>query len=154
MGIVYILRLNENKFYIDYAETQKTFDMQIWLHFSDVNIGWTEKYKPMSIYKIHNNCKKEDSEKYTKIMMSKYGIENVRGGIYKKTELDNIDVEILSKELRIDIQTQDDIDIWHCKNCDREYDDEQEYREHEYNCIRRINICYKCDKRGHFTSDC
>lgn len=178
---VYILRLEENKYYIEGIDVDnkcndddKYNDEHLCqkINFQISLNDWIIKYKPISIYKIYHNCDKEDVNKYTKIMMSKYGIENVRGGVYNKIELTEMQTMILNTEienekecnncgkrghLKIDCMNKKLIkeeEEWVCQICDMDFDDENDALEHKYICRRRHNICYMCNKRGHYVSEC
>jgi hypothetical protein len=157
MIIVYILRLCENKFYIDsidvdkYANQIEEITKNIQIHIDGYDIEWTRLYKPIGIYQIYKNCNIEDENKYTKIMMSKYGIDNVRGGIYKDLKLTETEMIILMNEI---IESEKDGENWCCSICDRDFEEEYELMEHEYICKKNLNICYRCNKKGHYDSDC
>ena len=79
MVFIYILLLNENKYYIG-----KTHDpyQRIQSHFSGKGSAFTRKYKPINIEYILKNQDDFDEDKYTLLYMSKHGIENVRGGSF------------------------------------------------------------------------
>ena len=51
------------------------------------------------MYKIIPNCDEYDLDKYVKIFMNNYGIENVRGGSYSSPELSEEEKFILKREL-------------------------------------------------------
>lgn len=101
MEYIYILKLKNNKYYIG-----KTFnvDNRYEQHLNGIGSSWTKKYKPISILKKILSTSPFDEDKYVKEYMSKYGIDNVRGGSYTSIELDNISLLTLEKEL------------WHSKN--------------------------------------
>ena len=65
-----------------------------------IGAAWTNKFKPIKIEKTYENCDDFDEDKYTKIYMNKYGIENVRGGAYVQIEMDQNTIELLKKELK------------------------------------------------------
>ena len=79
MVFIYILLLNENKYYIG-----KTHDpyKRISTHFNSGGSAWTRKYKPVNIECILKDCDSFDEDKYTLKYMEKYGITNVRGGSF------------------------------------------------------------------------
>jgi hypothetical protein len=101
MEYIYILKLKNNKYYIG-----KTFnvDNRYEQHLNGIGSSWTKKYKPLSILKKILSTSPFDEDKYVKEYMSKYGIDNVRGGSYTSIELDEISLLTLQKEL------------WHSKN--------------------------------------
>ena len=60
---------------------------------------WTKKYKPIKIIKLIENCDEFDEDKYTKIYMNKFGINNVRGGSYTKIILCQKEISFIEKEI-------------------------------------------------------
>lgn len=102
MTNIYILRLKGGKFYVGKSDNP----MKRWQeHLEGKGSAWTRKYKPVSVEKIIPNASDFDEDKYTKEMMAKHGIENVRGGAYVAESLDEIQEEALLREL------------WGAKNC-------------------------------------
>jgi len=101
MEFIYILKLKNNKYYIG-----KTLNVEnrYEQHLNGNGSSWTKKYKPISIIKQIKSTSQFDEDKYVKEYMSKYGIENVRGGTYSSIELDEVSLFQLQKEL------------WHSKN--------------------------------------
>lgn len=102
MVSIYILKLENDKYYIG-----KTNDVNARLleHLECDGSAWTKKYKPIRVLKVINNASHFDEDKYTKEYMSKYGIDNVRGGTYVKEKLDPVEIKTLQKE------------IWASTNC-------------------------------------
>jgi len=95
--IIYILKLENDKYYIG-----KTHDIIKRLHFHKNNLGseWTKKYKYKSVIKTINSNSPFDEDKYVKIYMDKYGIDNVRGGSYNQIILSSEQKNNLIKELQ------------------------------------------------------
>lgn len=163
MVTIYILRLNDNKFYVDSEIEGESKEKKIECmdlnnipnvirkHIDGYGGEWTKKYTPISIYKVIKKSNKRDVNKYTKIMMSKYGIENVRGGAYNSIKLNEIDNLLLTNEITRGERCEDN---WICNICDKEFDEEDELMEHIYYCKEKQNICYRCNKRGHYISEC
>jgi hypothetical protein len=95
---IYILQLKEGKYYVG-----KTDNPIFYLDFHSKASGepeWTQLYKPISIIEFIPNCDYYDEDKYTKIYMNKYGIENVRGGTFLQTVLDGNTIKLLEKMIR------------------------------------------------------
>ena len=94
--IIYILELENKKYYIgktnDFARRFKE-------HLSGKGSEWTKKYKPIKTLNIIENASSYDEDKYTKEMMFKYGIDNVRGGTYITTYLSKNQREFIKREL-------------------------------------------------------
>jgi predicted GIY-YIG superfamily endonuclease len=180
MEYIYILQLEKNKYYIGKT---KNIEKRYKEHKDGTGSKWTKKYKPIKIINTFETISQFDEDKYVKEYMSKYGIENVRGGSYVSLELDDISIITLQKE------------IWHSKNlctrCGRNSHfvencyaikdingniiDEESYSEEsdyiycceycdnefdtEYNCIKHEKYCKKrpcdiCGKKGHRETNC
>ena len=93
---VYILKCNQGKYYVG-KTNNATY--RINNHFDGGGSSWTKKYSPISVDKIYKNCSNFDEDKYTKEYMSKYGIENVRGGSYTSIKLDDVTISQIEKEI-------------------------------------------------------
>ena len=97
MVAIYILKCINDKYYI--GKTNDCVKYRFKKHKKGRGAIWTKKYIPVEILKVYNNCDNFDEDKYTKIYMDKYGIDNVRGGSYTKLKLNNNTIEFLQKEL-------------------------------------------------------
>jgi len=97
METIYILKLKENKYYIGKT---KNIEKRWNDHIAGNGSGWTKKYKPISLIKTVLSTSYFDEDKYVKEYMSKYGIENVRGGTYSNIDLDDNCISVLEKEIR------------------------------------------------------
>lgn len=86
MVFIYVLELENNKYYVG-----KTLNPYFRLenHFNNNGSQWTKLYKPIKLLELIPNCDDYDEDKYTKIYMDKYGIDNVRGGAYTTIKLNN-----------------------------------------------------------------
>lgn len=49
------------------------------------------------MYKLRTDCDDYDEDKYTKIYIDKYGIDNVRGGSYVQVNFDDSTVDSLNR---------------------------------------------------------
>jgi len=97
MTNIYILRLEGKKYYVGKSEDiTKRFRQ----HMNGNGSAWTRKYKPISLEKTIENASPFDEDKITKEYMSKYGIDNVRGGSYVEIELSEFHKEALNMEIR------------------------------------------------------
>jgi hypothetical protein len=103
---------------------------------------WTKKYKPLSVEKIIPNASPFDEDKYTIEYMDKYGIDNVRGGIYVSEALDELQRYTIKKSIwgANDCCTQcgrkghfvknckatkdiyEEKDVFNCRYCDKEFE--------------------------------
>ena len=79
MVYIYILLLKQQKYYVG-----KTINPNYRIndHLSEIGSYWTNKYKPLNILCLIDNCDDSDENKYTIETMKKYGINNTRGGIF------------------------------------------------------------------------
>jgi len=96
MSTIYVLRLQQGKFYV--GRTLKPVQERFQEHLDGGNMcsEWTKRYPPIEIMnQTPGDGYDEDSE--TVRMMSKYGIENVRGGIYSQTKLSPETIALLNK---------------------------------------------------------
>lgn len=139
MVYIYILKLQHDKYYVGKTNNP---DFRLDQHFHAGGSAWTKLHKPISIDKIYADCDDFDEDKYTKIYMSNYGIDDVRGGSYCQVTLDDASVEVLNKELL----GASDV----CYNCGR--------TGHFINsCPDKKNkkiMCDKCGRYGHISNDC
>ena len=95
---LYVLKLIKGKYYV--GITYKNISVRVYQHEIGIGSEWTKLYKPISIIETlkTNNIFEED--KYTKMYMNKFGIENVRGGSYTKINLEEYQKKALELELR------------------------------------------------------
>ena len=93
MVFIYVLKLKNNKYYVGKTNyPEKRLEEHV-----KGSCSWTKKYKPIGIEKIIPNCDDYDEDKYTRIYMDKYGVENVRGGSYCNIILEEEIVRTLNK---------------------------------------------------------
>jgi predicted GIY-YIG superfamily endonuclease len=93
---IYILKLQNDKYYIGKTDNVEKRFLE---HVNGKGSTWTQLYKPISVEKIISNSSPFDEDKYVKEYMSKYGIENVRGGSYVREILDEVSRFSLQKEI-------------------------------------------------------
>lgn len=98
MVYIYILKLQKNKYYVGKTNYP---NFRINEHFNSEASEWTKLYKPIEVFRLIPNCDDYDEDKYTKIYMDKYGIDNVRGGSFVSRELDTFTIKLLSKKTKI-----------------------------------------------------
>ena len=94
MVYIYILQLEQGKYYIGKTSNP---DFRIEQHFQCGGAIWTKKYKPLNALEIIPDCDDYDEDKYTRIYMDKYGIDNVRGGSFCEVILDESTIQLLEK---------------------------------------------------------
>jgi predicted GIY-YIG superfamily endonuclease len=110
--IIYVLRLEYGCWYIGYT---RNFYQRMGQHFNGHGSLWTKQYKPLSIHHIEEgNTDNEDI--LTLKFMEKYGIKNVRGGIWASPDLldDQIrDIEnIINRPVKNENKNYGDAEIW------------------------------------------
>lgn len=174
---IYILRLKGGKYYVGKTDNiLKRYDE----HVAGKGSSWTRKYKPIGIEKTISNASVFDEDRYTKEYMSKYGIENVRGGSYVQVELDDVQMDALKTEIwgakdactrcgrkghfvkdcyaRSDVsgnEIEEEEEVWVCEKCDQEFDTYHECEQHERRCgSYSSGACYRCGRTGHLVADC
>jgi hypothetical protein len=91
---IYVLELVEGKYYVGKTNNP---GFRIDQHFHSGGAVWTRKYRPIRIIEIINDCDDYDEDKYTRMYMDNYGIENVRGGSFCEEVLDETTVKMLEK---------------------------------------------------------
>jgi len=94
MFYIYVLELEQNKYYVGKTNN---INFRIQDHINSNGSSWTKKYKPIRILEIISNADDYDEDKYTRIYMDKFGIDNVRGGSYVTINLDYNTVNQLKK---------------------------------------------------------
>ena len=94
MTTIYILELNNDKFYV--GKTTNT-NLRIQQHFSASGSAWTRKYKPVRIIDQFIEKDTFDEDKHTLQYMCKYGIDNVRGGSFCQVVLTKETQSIIEK---------------------------------------------------------
>jgi len=95
---LYVLKLVKGKYYV--GITWKSIQTRINQHKKGKGAEWTKLYEPVDIIESlkTNNIFEED--KYTKMYMNKFGIENVRGGSYSKINLEEYQIKAIELELK------------------------------------------------------
>ena len=159
MVCIYILKLQDNKYYVGKTDN---FEKRKHEHINGIASCWTKKYKLISVEQIIKDASPYDEDKYTIEYMGKYGINNVRGGVYVKEALDSNEIYNINKQIwgATDCCTQcgrkghfvknckfiKDINgldiyekVWACDNCNKEYDDKSECATHEKICKSKLN---------------
>ena len=165
---IYILKLENNKYYVGKSNDLET---RMTSHKNGTASMWTKKYKPISVEQIIPNACSYDENKYTIEYMDKYGIDNVRGGLYVTEALDNTQRNDIKKQIwgANDCCTQCGRKGHFVKNCKETHDVSGQdilktepdifktvldiFKE-EYKDKKFIKTCFDCGKMGHYTDKC
>ena len=94
MVYIYVLQLENNKWYVGKTTNP---EHRIDSHFTSSGSTWTKLHRPIRLHHLIPDCDDYDEDKYTKIYMDKYGIDNVRGGSYVQVNLDDMTVDSLNR---------------------------------------------------------
>lgn len=93
---LYILKLVAGKYYVGVSQnpTKRIND-----HFSGRGVGWTWTHKPVSVESIMNSVDFFEEDMWTKKLMAKHGIANVRGGYYVRNEIPEPEQKMIQREI-------------------------------------------------------
>jgi len=150
---IYILKLQENKWYI--GKTYKKVKERFQEHLDGKGSSWTSKYKPIKIHHIIDTCGPDKGAEYwqenasTLEYMEEYGIENVRGGSYTN-------VVFYPEQLRyLHLVTNPENFFEGKLNCYINDDTKELYKAYKnMEQDEKHNYCYKCFSKTHFAKDC
>lgn len=143
MVYVYILKLENNKYYVGKTDSLEKRIMQ---HFSNGS-NWTKKYKPIDIIDIIKDCDEFDEDKYTLKYMKEYGIDNVRGGSFCEI---NLGEDTKNTILRMMNSYNDN-----CYICGMQgHFVNQCKMKQEVKKKKENNSCFRCGRNGHYAEDC
>jgi predicted GIY-YIG superfamily endonuclease len=97
MEQLYVLQCEGGKYYVGKtADVMRRFEE----HKTGKGSAWTRKYKPVRLMECRAISSDHDENNVTKDLMKKYGIENVRGGIYTQLVLPDEYMNVLKLEFR------------------------------------------------------
>lgn len=149
MLYIYVLELQQGKYYV--GKTTNPY-FRIDCHFKANGSEWTKKYEPKRVLELISNCDHYDEDKYTKIYMDKYGVENVRGGSYVSLSLDKATTDHLKR-------TSNGVNN-RCFKCGKvgHFANKCPVKTqlHENICETKIvgPSCFTCGKYGHYANNC
>ena len=84
MGIVYVLKLQNNKYYVGYTD-DTNLDARMYRHKRGYGSSWTNKHKPIKLIRVIHNVDKLKEKQITIQYMKKYGYQNVRGYVWSSS---------------------------------------------------------------------
>jgi hypothetical protein len=87
--VVYVLQLENGKYYVGRSESDEGVDSRIDIHKQSAGSAWTSKHKFVKEISRKRNCSAYQEDLVTVQMMQKYGLANVRGGSYCNDTLQN-----------------------------------------------------------------
>ena len=97
MVIIYILQCQNGKYYVGKTDDLAT---RLQKHFEGHGSIWTQRYRPIRVVNTYSCYTSFDEDKFTKIYMKKYGIQNVRGGSYTQMKISSTQKHILQHEIK------------------------------------------------------
>jgi ribosomal protein L37E len=173
--MIYVLLLQENKFYVGYSE--RPIGERFIEHFNYRGSKWTTLYRPVQVLQVQPGGIEEENE-MTLRMMDKYGWWNVRGGYWCQVDMQSCPQALLEwQNLKLPPtlrQNQPSLTKSNrrtnncCSRCGR---DSHSVRD----CFARTNVngqaldsfdsesdssesdqgaCYRCGRSTHFAKDC
>ena len=152
MVYIYALKLKCCKYYIG-KTTNPNFRIEC--HFNSEGSEWTKIYKPEKLLELIKGDD-YDEDKYTKIYMDKYGIDNVRGGSYTSVKLDKE-----TKNQLVKISNSTNKRCFKCGknghfiiNCPETKNIIQIKVKYTKKIIQYNVKCYVCGKNDHKKEDC
>jgi hypothetical protein len=149
---IYILKLKDGNYYVGKTNNVEKRFLE---HMSGKGSVWTIKYEPIEIEKVIPNSSPFDEDRYVKEYMYKFGFNKVRGGTYVTEKLDESQEYNLKKEIwgandcctlcgrkghfvkdckEINDVYGDNIFIYECDYCKKEFEIEIECQKHEISC--------------------
>ena len=97
---LFVLSCENNKYYLDLTTDNITVGKPY-----NIETEWTKLYKPVKIVRVDKNSTIRDLNETVYEYFDKYGIENVRGGIFSEPYLS--DTQLLSIRARLENLTFD-----------------------------------------------
>lgn len=133
---IYVLQLEQDKYYVGKT---KNYQARLLSHFTNNGSAWTREYKPIDIIEIVPDCDDYDEDKYTRMYMDMYGVNNVRGGSFVAMKLPSAIIQhlIMSK---LNVQNR-------CFLCG-------ESGHFATTCHLREITCMLCNNTGHYANKC
>ena len=157
---LYVLKCEQDKYYI--GTTTRAIKSRIDEHLNKFGSEFTKRYKLLEIDNIIEGVDEFEEDRYVKIYMNEYGIDNVRGGSYSEINLPSYKVRALEDEL----STVKNL----CFRCNRKghfIKDCYATTKVDGSSINTVHnikpskttedtsiICYRCNRKGHTSLNC
>lgn len=90
MGIVYILRLSNQKWYVGFTQN---LEHRLTVHKNAEGASWTKLHKPIQLHAVVCGDKSTE-KKITLDLMTEYGWENVRGSAWTNCNLSKPPIQL------------------------------------------------------------
>ena len=181
MAYLYTLQLQSGKYYVGKSDDP---DTRYLAHKSGNGAIWTKIHKPLKIIEIRELKGEHDETNTTKDLMKKYGVDNVRGGAYTQSVLDDATKAVLEREIlgntdkcykcgeaghfanrcskKVEVV---EVEVWGCDHCDKTFTSMARALSHERRCTsnpaifkkvfaKKTGACYRCGRTSHYSPDC
>jgi predicted GIY-YIG superfamily endonuclease len=169
MEQVYVLKLEGDRYYVgkssDVAKRVKE-------HATGKGAGYTKLYKPTQVLEVRPLKTPQDENNLTREYMTKYGVNNVRGGSYTQIALAPEVKQVLEQEIRGNTDAcftcgkkghfaskcTSESEEWWCEFCTKTFQTYGACEAHEAQCggqlERHSTECSRCGRTGHTKSEC
>eukprot|EP00871_Galdieria_phlegrea_P005596 jgi/Galph1/6037/GphlegSOOS_G4684.1 len=147
---VYILRLENNKWYIG---SSSNLEERLHQHCTGQGSSWTATYQPLELFDCVLQRDGWHEENLTKEYMIRYGIENVRGGPYTSCTFTEEEKEAIQRcldsyEQRCYICGSSSHFAYGCRL------NSINGSEEDIGISSADDICSRCGREGHYCSEC
>jgi len=161
MAYLYTLQLQSGKYYVGKSDDP---DTRYLAHKNGNGASWTKIHKPLKIIEIRELKGEHDETNTTKDLMKKYGVDNVRGGAYTQSVLDDATKAVLEREMlgnadrcytcgdsghfanRCSKKAEEE-DEWGCDHCEKTFTSMPRALAHERRCTENPDNCVCAPKK-------